>query len=59
MEVGDPVVESASSSHFWRRGFNLHIFLKLSCRASNLHMVVWLNTFPYRVPERGKERERQ
>jgi hypothetical protein len=40
MLVGDPVVESASSSHFWSNGFNLHMFLKLSCSASNLHIVV-------------------
>ena len=50
MEVGDPVVESASSNHFANKGFNLHIFLKLSWRASNLQMVVWLKTFPYKVP---------
>lgn len=40
------VVESASSSHFCSNGFNLHMFLKLSCNASNLHIVVWENTFP-------------
>lgn len=48
--VGLPVVESASSSHFCNKGFNLHIFLKLSCRASNRHIVVCENTFPYNVP---------
>lgn len=36
MEVGEPVVLSASSNHFARRGFNLHMFLKLNCSASNL-----------------------
>uniref|UniRef100_A0A2M4DCZ8 Putative beta-14-n-acetylgalactosaminyltransferase bre-4 n=1 Tax=Anopheles darlingi TaxID=43151 RepID=A0A2M4DCZ8_ANODA len=50
MLVGEPVVESASSSHFWSSGFNLHIFLKLSCSASNRQIVVWENTFPYSVP---------
>ena len=30
-----PVVLSASCSHFCNKGFSLHIFLKLSCRASN------------------------
>ncbi|KRY34406.1 Beta-1,4-N-acetylgalactosaminyltransferase bre-4 [Trichinella spiralis] len=41
---------SASSSHFCSNGFNLHMFLKLSCKASNRHIVVWLNTLPYSVP---------
>lgn len=50
MLVGEPVVESASSSHFWSSGFSLHIFLKLNCRASNRHIVVWEKTLPYRVP---------
>lgn len=36
MEVGEPVVLSASSNHLARRGFNLHMFLKLNCSASNL-----------------------
>ncbi|TNN39862.1 hypothetical protein EYF80_049976 [Liparis tanakae] len=51
MLVGLPVVESASSSHLFNKGFSLHMFLKLSCRASNLQMVVWEKTFPYRVPK--------
>lgn len=50
MDVGDPVVESASSSHFCNRGLSLHMFLKLSCNASNRQIVVWEKTFPYRVP---------
>lgn len=33
-------VLSASSSHFCRRGFSLHMFLKLKFRASNLEIVV-------------------
>lgn len=37
---------SASSTHFCSRGRSLHMFLKLSCRASKRQMVVWLNTFP-------------
>ena len=45
-----PVVESASANHFLSKGINLHIFLKLNCRASNRHMVVWEKTFPYSVP---------
>lgn len=45
-----PVVLSASCSHFCNKGFSLHIFLKLSCRASNLQIVVWEKTFPYKVP---------
>ena len=45
-----PVVLSASWSHFCNKGFSLHIFLKLSCRASNLQIVVWEKTFPYKVP---------
>ena len=44
--VGDPVVESASSSHFWRSGLSLHIFLKLNCKASNRQIVVCENTLP-------------
>uniref|UniRef100_A0A182J5K4 Uncharacterized protein n=1 Tax=Anopheles atroparvus TaxID=41427 RepID=A0A182J5K4_ANOAO len=39
MLVGEPVVESASSSHFCSSGFSLHMFLKLSCSASNRQMV--------------------
>lgn len=50
IDVGEPVVESASSSHFCNSGFNLHIFLKLNCNASNLQIVVCENTFPYKVP---------
>ena len=50
MDVGEPVVESASSSHFCSSGFNLHMFLKLSCRASNRQMVVCEKTLPYKVP---------
>ena len=45
-----PVVLSASCSHFCNKGFSLHMFLKLSCRASNLQIVVWEKTFPYKVP---------
>ena len=45
-----PVVLSASCNHFCNKGFSLHMFLKLSCRASNMQMVVWENTFPYKVP---------
>lgn len=37
---------SASFSHLWRRGFSLHMFLKLSWRASKRQMVVWLNILP-------------
>lgn len=37
---------SASFSHLCRRGFSLHMFLKLSCRASKRQMVVWLNILP-------------
>lgn len=48
--VGLPEVESASSSHLFNKGLSLHMFLKLSWSASNLQMVVWENTFPYRVP---------
>ena len=36
MEAEVPVVESASASHFFSSGISLHMFLKLSCRASNL-----------------------
>lgn len=39
-----------SSSHFWSRGFNLHIFLKLRFNASNLDIVVWLKSLPYNFP---------
>ena len=35
-----PVVESASASHFLSSGINLHMFLKLSWRASNRQIVV-------------------
>lgn len=45
-----PVVESASLNHFLSSGINLHMFLKLSWRASNRQMVVCENTLPYRVP---------
>lgn len=37
---------SASFSHLCRRGFSLHMFLKLSCRASKRQIVVWLNILP-------------
>lgn len=50
MLVGLPEDESASSNHLFNKGFSLHMFLKLSCRASNLQMVVCENTLPYRVP---------
>lgn len=50
IEVGDPVVESASSSHLASRGFNLHIFLNDNWSASKRQMVVCEKTFPYRVP---------
>lgn len=43
-------VLSASSSHFWRRGFNLHMFLKLRFRASNLDIVVCEKSLPYNLP---------
>lgn len=39
-------IVSASLSHFCKSGFNLHIFLKLRFKASNLDMVVWLKSFP-------------
>ncbi|KAJ8354052.1 hypothetical protein SKAU_G00216190 [Synaphobranchus kaupii] len=42
--VGLPEVESASSSHLFSKGLSLHMFLKLSCRASNLQIVVWEKT---------------
>ena len=45
-----PLLLSASCSHLTSRGLSLHIFLKLSCKASKRQMVVWLNTFPYIVP---------
>ena len=45
-----PVVLSASVNHFCNKGFSLHMFLKLSCRASNRQIVVCENTFPYKVP---------
>ena len=35
-----PVVLSASASHFCNNGFSLHMFLKLSCNASNRQIVV-------------------
>jgi len=41
---------SASSSHFWRRGFSLHMFLKERFRASNLEIVVCEKSFPYSFP---------
>lgn len=40
---------SASSTHFCSRGRSLHMFLKLSCKASKRQIVVWLNTFPGEV----------
>lgn len=40
---------SASSTHFCSRGRSLHMFFRLSCRASKRQMVVWLNTFPGEV----------
>lgn len=40
---------SASSTHFCSRGRSLHMFFKLSCRASKRQMVVWLNTLPGQV----------
>lgn len=43
-------VLSASSSHFCRRGFSLHIFLKLRFKASNLEMVVCEKSLPYNFP---------
>lgn len=43
-------VLSASSSHFCRSGFNLHMFLKLRLRASNLDIVVWEKSLPYNLP---------
>lgn len=46
IEAEVPVVESASANHFFSNGINLHIFLKLNCRASNRQMVVWENTLP-------------
>ncbi len=50
MLVGLPVEESASSSHLLSNGFSLHMFLKLSWRASKRQIVVCEKTFPYRVP---------
>ena len=50
MEAEVPVVESASANHFLSKGINLHIFLKLNCRASKRQMVVWEKTLPYNVP---------
>lgn len=41
---------SASFSHFSKRGFNLHMFLKLRFKASKREMVVWLKSFPYNFP---------
>lgn len=43
-------VLSASSSHFWSKGFNLHMFLKLRFKASNRDIVVWEKSFPYNLP---------
>lgn len=42
---------SASFSHRCRSGFSLHMFLKLSCRASKRQMVVWLNILPTKQTE--------
>lgn len=39
-------VFSASLSQRCSSGFSLHMFLKLSWRASKRQMVVWLNIFP-------------
>ena len=50
MEAEVPVVESASANHFLSKGINLHMFLKLNCRASKRQMVVWEKTLPYNVP---------
>ena len=47
---GFEMLLSASSSHFWSNGFNLHIFLKLKFKASNLDMVVWEKSLPYNLP---------
>jgi len=41
---------SASSNHFWRRGFNLHMFLNDRLSASKREIVVWLKSFPYSFP---------
>lgn len=41
---------SFSSIHFCRRGCSLHMFFKLSYRASTWQMVIWPNTFPKRTP---------
>ncbi|KAH9527178.1 Beta-1,4-galactosyltransferase 3 [Dermatophagoides farinae] len=38
---------SASSSHRFNNGFNLHIFLKLRFNASKRDIVVWLKSLPY------------
>ncbi len=43
---GLPVVESASSSHLFSSGLSLHMFLKLSWRASNLQWWFCEKTFP-------------
>ena len=45
-ELGFAMELSASSSHFWRRGFSLHMFLNDRLRASNLDMVVCEKSFP-------------
>ncbi len=41
---------SASSSHFSKSGFSLHMFLKERLRASNREMVVWEKSLPYIFP---------
>ena len=41
---------SASSNHLISKGLSLHMFLKLSCRASKRQMWVWLNMLPYILP---------
>ena len=46
IEAEVPVVESASASHFFRRGISLHMFLKDSWSASNRHIVVCEKTLP-------------
>ena len=48
--VGFASVESASSNHFWRSGFSLHIFLKDKFKASNREIVVCEKSLPYSFP---------
>ena len=40
------LIESASSSHFCSKGFNLHMFLKDRFKASKRDIVVWLKSLP-------------